>query len=1085
MIINVDQIKESADIVSIIGMDVDLKRRGANHVGCCPFHEEKTPSFTVSSQKGIYKCFGCGKSGDAVSFIMQHRGLVFPEALEYVAKHSGTTIKYDETVDRVAFLKQLAIDKARKETAFKTLNEAYLLYEQECRPLDIDDDQKMELYFGRTYKKSTIEAFRLSIAPSENIISNHFKNDDDRSNLRVAGWIKASEYSTNNAQYFYDFFKGRLLFPVTDLDGNVLGISARDLTEKSKAKYINSPESDLFEKRRLLYGLPQAFKAIREKKFAFLVEGNADVIACHDFGLKNTVAALGTSFTQEQAKLLSKHTDVAIIAYDADALEKDVIQKAVELIVKEQMFVQVLELPDGHDPDSLLRDRGIEGWNEIVHDAEYTSLYDGIDWCILQLDRKTKHDIVEATNYAISLICNIDDESMRTKFCASISKILKIKQTEITRGVNDRLDSQHSKKNSLKPWQEKDAHAYGVYVNDDCFFKSSFGKPGYAISNFVILPIMLIKGAEESQRLIELKNTYGEKDIVSIQSDDFVGLAAMKRRTERLGNFLFKGKEDDYMNVKELIYAKFPTCYPITTMGLHKRGFFTWGNGITTPEGNFIPVNRYGVVDFEDKKYYLSTFSEIKLNIESDDAGNEDDPGEFYKYVESEKTPSFKEWASLFIQVFGDNGRMAMCWYIASMYRDIIFRKLRFFPQLNLFGPPGSGKTYMGWRLSALQGLLRDPIDLPNTSIPGLSRQVAQKRNGFIWCDEYTAELKKEKVDFLKSTADGTGRTLGRKSKNNATMKTPVNAAVIISGQVLPMQDVALFTRLLTLFFTPMIANDEQKKLAEKLEAWEDGRLTKLTAQIHTLRPLIEEKWTVQFMENRKAVKELSRIKIMERIINTYSIVATVFSILKDELEIPMKTAELFDFIKIRMEEQHDLLKGSEEVAAFFGIIQYLLNEGLMGREDIIIQNVASIKKLKPKSNDQVNEVFAEPRPIMFMYFPAAFGKYREYGKRQGVERLFEKKDLEFYLRSHGSFAGVCKGKSFSGSGTETKTKRAWMFYTDVLPVHFNLNVFDNTSEKFHGESKGDHIQKKTENHQQGIDFPHDEIKENNPFLSH
>lgn len=1078
MISNAQQIKDSANIVEVIGSDIQLKRKGTNHVGNCPFHDEKTASFTVSATKGIYKCFGCGQSGDAVQFAMDHRNLTYPLALEHVAKVSGISVEYDESIDRKDFLAKVSQDRARSQGIITSLETAYQIYERQT-PYRTDlsaPDTRIDVYLDRKYQRSTLDAFRIAAAPDSNILSDTITDVDIRSHLRTVAWIRASAHSTENAQYYYDMFRARLLFPILDIKGRIIAISGRDITGKSDSKYINSTDSDVFSKSEVLYGLYQAFRPIRDKGFAYIVEGNTDVLALHDHGICNVVAPLGTSLTSQQASVLARHTDRVIIAYDHDALSKDVIQRATELLIEQGMFVEVLELPEGQDPDSLVRDRGSDGWAELIDpQSDNQTLYDGLEWIILQMPRNNNHDKEAAKDHAIRLIALIELQGMRDRYCQSIAKIISCKISDMNRGVNDLLSDKNSKSTKLKPYQEKDANEYGVYVDDDRFYKATNGMAGYALSNFIIKPIMLIKGSETSQRLVELRNVRNERDITSIDSDDFVTLSSMRKKTERLGAYIFRGKDDDYMSIKEMIYDKTPTCYPISTMGLHKRGFWTWGNGITTPEGEFIKTNNYGIVDYEDYKYFLPTFSEIKQNIEGDDTSNEDDPGEYYVYIDKTPAPSFREWADQFVKVFGPNGQIGVLYYIASIYRDIIFKKLRYFPHLNLFGPPGSGKTYMGWRLSAMQGILRDPIDLPNTSIAGLSRQFAQKRNGFIWCDEYTSNLLPAKVDLLKTFADGVGRSLAQKSQNNNSTKTPVNAACIISGQVLPVQDPALFTRLITLMFRPFSADKAQRIEAAKLEAWEDGRLSQLTAQLHTYRPLIMKKFSEEFRDTRDTVNSLSTKPIMERLVNSYSVILTVMSILAKEISFPFKTADILDFVKERLESQHDLLQGVDELAGFFGVIKFLLESKAIGSDDVIIEEVMSVK-VDMKGKDTRDITFAQPKRIIFLPFDSSFGYYRTEGKRQGMDRLFDKNDLLYYLKINSSHIGTMRGKSFNG-----KTRRCMVFYADQLPVHFECNKYSSAEEEARANSHNDtdaHSPPSANDAQAEMSFPHKEIKE-------
>ena len=350
----IDRIYAAANIIDIVGDYVTLKRKGVNYEACCPFHQEKTPSFKVSPSKGIYKCFGCGKSGNAVNFIMESENISFPEALRVVAKRYGIEIKEEAMSDE-------DIERNNNRESMFALNSwaaeyfrSYMLTEAEGRSVGLS-------YFSamRGFSDGTIQRFGLGFCPSH---GERFSRD-----ARGAGYKEEFLLTTGLAikresdGALRDRFYDRVIFPIHNVSGRVVGFGGRTLrTDKKVAKYQNSPESEIYNKRRELYGLFFAKKAIQQEDYAILVEGYADVISMHQAGVENVVASSGTSLTEEQIRLLSRFTRNITLMFDGDAAGVKAAIRGVDLILKEDMNVRIVLLPEEHDPDTFARSHSSE-----------------------------------------------------------------------------------------------------------------------------------------------------------------------------------------------------------------------------------------------------------------------------------------------------------------------------------------------------------------------------------------------------------------------------------------------------------------------------------------------------------------------------------------------------------------------------------------------------------------------------------------------------------------------------------------------------------------------------------------------------
>jgi DNA primase len=342
----IDVIMDTARIDEVVSDFVTLKKRGINLIGLCPFHNEKTPSFNVNTARGIYKCFGCGKGGNAVNFIMEHEHYSYPEALRYLAAKYNITVEEDERTeegDREQLLREslMVVTDFAKNFFIKQLHES-----DEGRAVG------MTYFHEREFTDSIIDKFQLGYSPeswtafTDHALASGYLSE----NLEKAGFTIAS------GEKKFDRFRGRVMFPIHNVSGKVIGFGGRILKSDTKtAKYVNSPESEIYHKSKILYGLFFAKKSIVAQDECFLVEGYTDVISLHQAGIENVVASSGTALTVEQIRLIRRYTRNITILYDGDPAGIKASMRGIDLILEEGMNVRVVLFPDGEDPDSFAR----------------------------------------------------------------------------------------------------------------------------------------------------------------------------------------------------------------------------------------------------------------------------------------------------------------------------------------------------------------------------------------------------------------------------------------------------------------------------------------------------------------------------------------------------------------------------------------------------------------------------------------------------------------------------------------------------------------------------------------------------------
>ena len=430
----IDRIYAAANIVDIVGDYVTLKRKGVNYEACCPFHQEKTPSFKVSPARGIYKCFGCGKSGNAINFVMESESATYPEALRIIAKRYGIPVKEEEMTPE-------DLERNNNRESMFALNQwacdyfqRYMMNEDEGRSVGLS-------YFSsvRGFSDATIHRFGLGFCPSR---SDRFSMDARAAGYKAEFLLSTGlciERETDGA--LRDRFYDRVMFPIHNISGRVVGFGGRTLrTDKKVAKYQNSPESEIYNKRREVYGLFFAKKAIQQEDYAILVEGYADVISMHQAGVENVVASSGTSLTEEQIRLISRFTNNITLMFDGDAAGVKAALRGVDLILKEGMNVRIVLLPEEHDPDTFARANTSEALREYIADKAEDFL---AFKARLLLGEATNDPLkrTEAINDMVHSIALIPDQIKRSEYVRYCAEIMNTEQQTLAVAVARNLDA--------------------------------------------------------------------------------------------------------------------------------------------------------------------------------------------------------------------------------------------------------------------------------------------------------------------------------------------------------------------------------------------------------------------------------------------------------------------------------------------------------------------------------------------------------------------------------------------------------------------------------------------------------------------
>jgi len=432
-----EKVKYNLDLVNIASEYVNMEKSGKNYKGLCPFHQEKTPSFMISPDKQLFYCFGCNKGGDIFDFIMEIENITFKESLKILAERAGL-----ELPNQSQRQKQRA---QKRDKLFEINNLAARFYHYIL--LNTETAKPALKYLReRDFTEKDLEKFSLGYAPDKwkTLMNFLLKKGYSRKELKNAGLI---QYKNEN---YYDRFRGRIIFPIFNIRGEVLAFGARLLNEKesSMPKYLNSPGTLIYNKGDNLYGINWAKKSIRKTRMAIIMEGYTDVLTAQRKGLKNTVASLGTSLTSAQARLLKRYAEIAYIAYDADAAGAQAALRGLDILKKSGIKVKVIRLPVDQDPDDYLKDHGVDKFKKLQESA--LSLMDfKINQIINKENQDSSEDKISLSRKLLNLIVNIEDAIEQDIYIEKIADKLNLREDSIRQELKKyKKDINNNKKNN-------------------------------------------------------------------------------------------------------------------------------------------------------------------------------------------------------------------------------------------------------------------------------------------------------------------------------------------------------------------------------------------------------------------------------------------------------------------------------------------------------------------------------------------------------------------------------------------------------------------------------------------------------------
>jgi len=538
-----------------------------------------------------------------------------------------------------------------------------------------------------------------------------------------------------------------------------------------------------------------------------------------------------------------------------------------------------------------------------------------------------------------------------------------------------------------------EAIEYGFFEHKNRYWirrKEDYFEP---VSNFTLKVLYLIVGANP-KRIVEIRNVHGKVTTLDFSIEDLISLEKFKGRVEAAGNFLFEGKNTDLARIKNKLYALEKPSVEIGRLGQYKNLFWTWANGIYCGS-EFFPIDEKGMVQVGGDHYYIPVFGQTQ-------ADDDDDLRNYRRFLHRESSITFREWAALFCDVYGDNGRMGIAFGLFALFSDIIFDHTKAAPMLFLFGQRGSGKGTMANSLLCLFGFPQDPLMLGGAStVVGFMRKLGQFCNAIVWLDEYKNDIGERKIESIKNIWDRIGYERGVKDSSNRTQTTSVTSSAILSGQEIPNVEPALFSRCVLVEFRAMQRHQAEVDRFNRLRQIEDTGITSATLEVLRHRDRVRANFARYFKEVSSTLRSAyADAEVIERQIVNYAILVSVVMCVEEYIALPFTGIQLMQLSETYIQRQRDMMKQSNEVQQFIEMVAFLLGAGVIhdGKEIHINQGLVKIRMI------------------------SVIPYYRDYSRRQGLKPL-DKGTLLNYIENSNAFDKEETKKSshrFPGLGNPT-----------------------------------------------------------------
>lgn len=1043
---------------------LEFRRRGSTMFASCPFHSENTPSFTISPSRNLWFCHSCHRGGDGIKFYEEREGMDFLQAVEAIAKANNLHIEYtrEEQTDEQREAAKL------KESVLAAVALVHKFFFDQLRVEMNDEARAAREYAYSRWPEDFCSTCGIGLAPKDGKLLADFCRSKAISEdlLLKSGIYKRDEKSGR----IYTLFRNRLVIPIRDRFGRVIAFTARYLGDDKAdkvGKYINSCNSSVFIKGESVFGIDRASRC-RDALYYNIVEGAPDVLRLQSIGLDNTVATLGTAWSGAQFDILKKHIQSLCFIPDSDPPKdepfgpgfKAVMTNGAEA-VRRGFDVTVRELPfneEKADDDAIILHKNDA--DEYILTPEIYAAIPEKPFILWIAEKKFSVASSLAEQRVIvaevaDLLRHIKDDAIADECIASLAKIngtVKSWKAAISRAKGEARQraAKSDPKNDAERRKEL-LRQCNLNIIDNCFYTYDEGE-AVRLSNFYLESLYHIKDETNGTRLFRMVNKFNEAVDIEFRESELCSLTTFQQRVGSVGNYIWRAKIDKLNNVKEYLYRGTRSAERVRKMGWDAvNGFFAFGNGVFNGD-RFLAVDDLGIVETApSKSFYIPATSKMYEN----------NP-EIYQFErlfihENRSGIKLYDFAIQLVKVFGDNAKIAFCYLLATLYRDVIFNRTRHFPILNLFGEKGTGKTTLA---TSLQSFFIHSVDPPNlgvTSIPAMNDRVSQAVNSLVVFDEYKNDLDVRKIAYLKGLWGGGGQTKKNQNTDGMAAQTIISTGIALCGQDKPTQDMALFTRVLFLAFSKTSFSKPERDAYEDLVAMCSLGNTHLTLEVLGHRQLFEKNFSNAYSLTKS---ELSKIvegeKIHDRIFGNWIIPLAAFRTLESVLSLPFGYNDLLTVAVAGMRLQNETAQESSEMGDFWEALQGFHTQGrAIDKAHFRIKWHRTFRSTTMKED----MVFAEPTPILYLNSAAVAGLFNGRGSANATANRSNWSTMLSYLRSHPSFLGLKQDRftillangtpdyTFETvNGTQTKKMKvnrpkAMCFNYAMLKAEFGLNL--------------------------------------------
>lgn len=999
----INMVIDQVDIKTVVEdlCNVTFTKRGVRYWCCCPFHEEDTPSFCVRPDQGTWHCFGsCNEGGNVIGFVMKKEGLPFPLAVKKLLKdYLHTDLKDVEVQESPE-----EVERRKKRESMLVVNDYACRFFREELLKDNAEAKAALGYATRRWGREYCDERLLGYAPNSWDTFVEWANAKalDLDLMVELGLLRKSEKSGK----LYSFFRNRLMIPIRDRYNNITGWTARTLDEKEDRKYLNSCESDIYKKDQSVFGIAVAAKQARIEEKLYLVEGGPDVMKLQSVGVLNVVASLGGAWTKNQLEQLRRFNATLCFIPDSDNDKPEGkrpgelnVLKNGRLAIENGFTVTVKEIPNDTnkkmDPDSYIDSRErLLGMKE----EEFILWMARKRWN----DEASIEDRLALVNEICDMLVGISDENIQNAYLGKLWS----KYGNRTEWIGALKSAKRRKLESVSHRNNKNGdidmlRQFGFLERWGCYYGTDKNGHDVQWSNFTMKPLFHIKDDIRPVRLFEIDNDDEEtpKEIIELDMEVFTSAKSLRKKLLGIGNYTWLADDNALIQLQRYLAKVTDTAIEIKQLGWQRQGFFCFCNG-AQEDGQWQGVDRMGIVRLKAGKFYLPAMSQLYKDSTELFANERKFRHQTYSNF------SLKEYFSKIVAVFGDNGKVGLCFYMATLFRDIVKPRARFFPLLNIFGPKGSGKTELAETLMTFFSTDNEPPNIETASVPSLADTVASVSNALVHLDEYKNGIDIKKIEWLKDIWGGIGRSRMNMDKDKKREQARVDSGVVITGQEMPTADIALFTRLIYLTY------DRQHHTREERDRFSDLLRMRLMGATHITLEILRHRDSFEASFGNSWIKAEADVEyalkgeeITDRIERNWLVPLAALLSLKNVLDIPLDYSDVLRICVDGIRRQNKLCASADEVSGFWNIISSAQQKGiLMCDQDYII-------KTKTELSTNMSETKIEweaPKQVLLIRKNIMLATYRQLG-RQMDEHLLPSESILHYLQISPEYLGISK----------------------------------------------------------------------------